>query len=316
MAADSGFGSLPKKRASAKPGRWSMRRPRETMSVTIEHGLIKLLVSRGTEVLDYRVAMANPQFFREGLASDTHRVAAIIQRNIGEVTTRGRRVLGTLPGYQSNLRRIDLPKSQGMDPATILQREARRTLGFTPETANLAWHRLPDASDRTRWIVFSANRRSIASFADTMAAAGLSVHGLEFRAFALARAVNQSDAVIAWTAMDGCDAVIVRDSIPVAHQSAYWGADPVEGSVLVNRLTEMVGRTIAVYDEQNLDLPLPDGTPLYVSGSPAALEPSVGQQVAANLGRPANALEPPLAIPPDFPTHDLIVNVGLALWEA
>jgi len=27
-------------------------------------------------------------------------------------------------------------------------------------------------------------------------------------------------------------------------------------------------------------------------------------------------LESPLTLPPDFPIHDMIVNTGLALWQA
>ena len=110
--------------------------------------------------------------------------------------------------------------------------------------------------------------------------------------------------------------VIVRDAIPVAYQSAYWGADQIDRSVLVNRLTEMVGRAIATYDENNFGMPLPDQTPLYVAGSPVGMELDIGTQVATALQRPNEQLNPPLAHPPDFPINDLIVNVGLALWQA
>ena len=163
--------------------------------------------------------------------------------------------------------------------------------------------------------MIAATRRSITSILDTLTIAELQQPSLELRAFALARAVNRPDAIIAWTAIDGSDVVIVRDSMPVASQSVYWGADPVDGAVLVNRITEVVGGTIAVYDEQTLDLPLPESTPLFVSGSLAAMDPTIGGQVGANLQRPVEPIIPPLNIPAGFPVDDLIVNIGLGLWS-
>jgi hypothetical protein len=103
--------------------------------------------------------------------------------------------------------------------------------------------------------------------------------------------------------------------MPVASQSAYWGADPVDGTVLVNRLTEVVGRTIAVYDEQTLNLPLPESTPLFITGSSAAMDPTIGAQVGANLLRPVEAIIHPRALPPGFQLDDLIVSIGLGFWS-
>ena len=108
----------------------------------------------------------------------------------------------------------------------------------------------------------------------------------------------------------------VRDQEPVAHQSAYWGAEPVEGSVLANRLTDIVGRTVSAYDSDEQGTPLPEATPLHVTGTAATLGDNVGEQVAANLQRPVGPMRPPLNLPMDFPIDDLIVNIGLALWES
>lgn len=286
-----------------------------TATLTIEHGFIKLLIVDGMEIVDHRIALANPQFFREGMTSDSRRMAEVLTRNMEDMGVEYGRLIGAVPGYQSSLRRIDMPKAGNINPAIYIPREAHRSMGISPETSFLTWHQLPDSFDRTRWIVIAATRRSITSILDTLTIAELQQPSLELRAFALARAVNRPDAIIAWTAIDGSDVVIVRDSMPVASQSVYWGADPVDGAVLVNRITEVVGGTIAVYDEQTLDLPLPESTPLFVSGSLAAMDPTIGGQVGANLQRPVEPIIPPLNIPAGFPVDDLIVNIGLGLWS-
>ena len=140
--------------------------------------------------------------------------------------------------------------------------------------------------------------------------------------FALARAVNQPEAIITWAAPGGCDVVIVKDSVPVEHQSLFWGADLVEDSVLIDRLTEVTSRTLATFNESSPQGPMPDDTPLYVCGSPISRQAilhddkrgfAITRQICQNLRLPKGEPDPPKDGGPDFPFNDLIVNAVLAL---
>jgi hypothetical protein len=189
-------------------------------------------------------------------------------------------------------------------------------MGVSQETSLLMWHRLSGTKERSRWLVLSAARRSVNAYMDTLAPTHLKVDAMELRAFSLARAVNRPDAIIAWVAPDGCEVVIVRNAVPVAMQSLFWGAEPVEGLVLVYRLTEILERTIATHDQTGILGPLPGDVPLYVCGTPVGLDENVSKQVTETLQRPAGKLAPVLKCPEDFPAHDFVVNLGLALREA
>ena len=178
---------------------------KETTTVTIEHGFIKVLVSSGQEVLDYGIGMVNPQMFREGLVSDGNRVAGIVRATVDQMSGSHRRVIGAVPGYQTVLGAIDLPKTRGLDPEVVIPREARQRFGVSPEMSYITWHQLPDNVDRARWLVLSVTRQSITSLVTTLQMAGLPLTALELRPFALARATNQAEAIIAWTALDGCE---------------------------------------------------------------------------------------------------------------
>ncbi len=289
---------------------------KEVASLTIEHGVIKLLVCRGLKVLDHRVLLANPRFFREGQVGQTARIAGLIANVLPGMAGSFQRVVGAVPGFQNTLRLLELPRAGGLNPNVVVPQEASRAMRVSLETYHLSWYRRPDRLDRTRWLVLAASRRSITSLVDTARMAGMGVTTLELRPFALARAINQSDAVIAWVAPDGCDVVIVKESVPVEHQSLFWGAELVEDPVLVDRLTEIVGRTIAAYDTTSPEGPLPEEAQLYVCGSPIGRTPDIARQVAANLQRPAEELTTPLDCPADFPVQDLIINIGLTLREA
>lgn len=290
-------------------------KPKNVTSLTIEHGLIKLLACRGLQVIDYRVVPVNPRFFREGQVSSGARVASVIQSVLPEINGNFRKVIAGVPGFEGRLRLLELPRAPGLDPQVLIPQEARRSMRVTSEIYHLTWQKRPDRLDRSRWLVLAASRRSVASLLDTTQRAGVKVQTLELRPFALARAVNQADGVVVWLAPDGCDVVILRESVPVEQQSLFWGAGLVEATVLIDRLTDIVGQTITSYEQSSNEGPLPEEVPLYVFGTPIGVEPGIGLQVAANLGRPAGELKIPLVHPADFPIHDLIVNIGLVLRE-
>jgi hypothetical protein len=291
--------------------------PKETVTVTLEHGYIKLMLSRKQEVLDYRIVDANPRLFREGMVSDPRRMASFLRSALDEMHPNVRRVFGIVPGYQTRMQSLSLPKAKGLDPKMLVPREAQRTMGVSIDTSYLAWHRLPDTMEASQWLVLTATKRAVATLSATLSTAGLKLMAVELRPFALARAINRADAVIAWAATDGCEAMVVRDWLPMSHQAAYWGAEPpVEGDVLVNRITEVTERAVVTYDQQNPNTPLPEDTPLFVTGTPVSRDPGVAQRVAGTLGRQVEEIEPPLLLPEGFPVHDMIVNLGLALWTA
>ena len=291
-------------------------RNKQVSSITIEHGVIKLLVCQGLEVLDYRVLLANPRFFREGQVSNTARVATLLMGVLPEINGDFSRAIGGVPGFQNRLRLMDFPKAQGLDPKLIIPQEASRSMRVSTDTYHLSWLQLSDRLDRTRWLVMATSRRSISSLADTAQQANIGLRVLEPRAFALARVSNSTEAIVAWTAPDGCDVVVVKDAVPVDHQSIFWGAELVEDTVLGDRLTEVIGRTINTFNTSSAEGPLSDDAPLFVCGSPMRREPGIGARVANNLGRIHTELPALLDAPEDFPVQDLVVNIGLILRDA
>ncbi len=291
--------------------------PSEVTTVTVEQGLIKLLVAREKEVVDYKILIAPERYFREGIVSDAPKVSTVLKAAMNQTEGEHKRVFAAVPGYQTNLRRLELPNAKGLDPAVLIPQEAKRTLGISTEHSHLTWHRLVGEGEMASWLVIAAANRSISSLSATAQASEVKVAAMELRAFALARAINQPDAVCAWAASDGCDVVIIRDWVPVTNQTAYWGAgSSIESTDLVNRLTQVIDSTITTHDVQNPEMTVSEDMPLYVTGTPIGKDPQVALQIAAQLRYSLAELDPPIATPPGFPLDDLIVNLGLALWDA
>ncbi|MEK7817658.1 MAG: hypothetical protein AAB281_05320 [Actinomycetota bacterium] len=176
--------------------------PKNITSLTIEHGLIKLLSCQGLQVIDYRVIPVNPQFFREGQVSSSARVASVIQNVLPEIKGNFRKVIAGIPGFEGRLRLLELPRAPGLDPQVLIPQEARRSMRVSSETFHLTWQKRPDRLDRSRWLVLAASRRSVAGLLDTAQRARIKVQTLELRSFALARVVNQADGLLLWLAPD------------------------------------------------------------------------------------------------------------------
>lgn len=291
----------------------SRLRRRTFATVTIELGLVKVLVCRDLEVLGYRIAPVTPRYFREGLVSNRDGVAGVIRSAVSDLNGQTRTAMAAVPGFQNNLWVMGLPQAQGLDPGLVIPQDATRRMGISPETSYLRWQRLTDKLDRRRWLVVSATRRSMATVPETFQRSGLKLRYMELRQFALARAVNEPDAMIVSTYADGCDVVIVREAAPVAYTGLYWGADTLDGPTLLNRLAEAASRTVAVHNQNTMEDPLSEDVPIFVFGSPIEREPALAGQLATALQRPSGIVAPPIGYPADLPLQDLMVNIGLAL---
>jgi hypothetical protein len=274
------------------------------------------MVSRGLDVTGYRIVPVTPRYFRDGMVSNREGVAGVIRSALSDIGVKATVAAAAVPGFQTNLWVLGLPHAEGLDPGLVILQDANRRMGITPETSILRWHRLADRLDRRRWLVVTASRRSMATVPETLQRAGLNLRYMELRQFALARAVNESEAMIVSTYADGCDVVIVRDTAPVAYTGFYWGSDTLDGPTLVNRLAEATSRTVTVHNQNSVEDPLHEDVPMYVFGSPIGREPAIATQLATALGRQAGVVAPPLTHAPDLPVQDLMVNLGLAMAMA
>ena len=105
-----------------------------TVSITMEHGVIKLLVCHGLEIVDYRVLLPNPRFFREGQVSNPARVGVLIRNALAELDGDFYHAIGAVPGFQNRLGLMHFPRASGFHAETIIPQEATRIMKVSPET--------------------------------------------------------------------------------------------------------------------------------------------------------------------------------------
>ena len=289
---------------------------KEATSVSIESGMMRILSTRILDVVDYRVVPLSSQLYAGGVVVDAGTISRHLAAALADMKGAHRWVYAAIPGYQSAMRRIDLPDVREIDPKEVIPREARRVLGVPVENAALRWQRLPGRSRVARWMVAAASDTSYSAISAVVKGTGHKMRALELRPFALTRAVGHPTLICVFVSSDGCEVVVVREWEPHTYQSVYWETGSVsDGSDLVRRLTEVVENTIDLHNLHNPEVSLTPDVPMAVTGGETEQHSNLGMLVASNVGRNLVEGKNPLNAPSNFPYQSMVVNVGLALWD-
>lgn len=289
---------------------------KESTSVTIESGAMKILSTRMLDVVDYRIIPLAPQLYAGGLVADAGTISRHLAAALADMNGAHRQVYAAIPGYQSAMRRLDLPDVREIDPNEVIPREARRALSIAVENSALRWRRLPGRSRIARWLVAAASDASYSAMSAVVRGAGHRMRALELRPFALTRAIAHPTVIGILVAPDGCDVTVVRNWEPHTYQPVYWETGSVaDDADLARRLAEVVENTVDLHDLHNPEISLTPDVPVAVTGGEMEHRPELGIMVASNVGRNLIEAGNPLNAPIDFPYHSLVVNVGLALWD-
>lgn len=289
---------------------------KEATSVSIESGKMKILSTRILDVLDYRVVPLSSQLYAGGVVVDAGTISRHLAAALADMKGAHRAVYAAVPGYQSAMRRLDLPDVREIDPKEVIPREARRALGVPVDNATIRWQRLPGRSRIARWLVAAASETSYTAISSVVRGTGHKIRGLELRPFALTRGTGHPTMICVFVSSDGCDVVVVREWEPHTYQSVYWETGSVsDGNDLVRRVSEVVENTIDLHNLHNPEVTLTPDVHMVVTGGETETHANLGMLVASNVGRNLVEAKNPLNAPSDFPYASMVVNVGLALWD-
>lgn len=289
---------------------------KEATSVTIESGAMKILSTRVLDVIDYRIVRLPAQLYSGGVVTDPRSISRYLGVSLAEMDGAHRRVYAAIPGYQSVLRRLDLPDVRNLDPKQVMPREAKRTLGLGVENSVIRWQRLPGRSRVGRWLLAASSDASHSAISTIVGGTGHKLQALELRPFALTRAIGLPTMLGVFVCNDGCDVVVARNWEPHTYQSVYWDSESVvETAYLVRRLVEVVENTIDLHNLQNPEISVTSDVPMVVTGGEVERRGGIGAMLASSVGRDIAEAACPLNAPSDFPYNSFVVNVGLALWD-
>ena len=182
------------------------------------------------------------------------------------------------------------------------------------ETSYLTWQNIPgnpiELKDQV--YVLATPKEPLIAMVEAIQAAGIKPRVVDLKPLALARAVNEKDAIVVSGESNSVELAIVVDDIPRMVRSVYLGGEMVDTDKVGSYLQEELNRSIAFYNDQNRATPLDTDVPVYLAGEVAG-SPGLADSVANLTGRKVAQLEPPLKYPAGFPVAEYLVNIGLVL---
>lgn len=296
--------------------RISLLRSKKLLSLSTDGANLKLLACRGGKVSAWSITPFNPRFLSGGFIANPEGLAEVIKAALRKEGLSGqRRVIASIPAFHSVSRFLEIPAAREILPEVAIPQQARREMGYSPEGSILCWHPVGTIAGKRRYLVLSAPKEPVITLIDTLKLARLRPQMIETSSFALVRAVNQTQSIIAAVEPNSLDIVITSESLPLVSQSTFFGEEPMSIDALPSLLTDALNRIIAFYNDTRPDKPLSADTPSYLFGSAVSLNPEIAAAFETALGHPVSEFHPPLLYPPDFPRAEMAINIGLVLKE-
>ena len=185
-------------------------------------------------------------------------------------------------------------------------------MSVSPETNYLYWQLLPDSGPERQVFVIAIPKEPLQRLMQTCQIAGVTIDTIDLTPLALARAVNQKDAIIAHGEVNSIEMVIIVNSLPGLMRCIWLRETSLDVDKATALLLQQIASTIEYYNDMNRTTPLSTSVAIYLTGE-ATLNPELAQRVSTLSGRTVAPLEPPVSYPAHFPVALYMANLGLIL---
>ncbi len=289
--------------------------PGSTISMSLEGWTLRLLQTRGRRVLMWANIPLSPGLLKDGVVNDPMALGQVIGDTFKAGGLSRRKVVCAVNVPQAVSRILTVPMLKAANLARAVAIEIRRLLPAAQQDSFVHWHPVEGRSLTQQQIyVLTVPKEPVLAMVSALKAGGIQPNSMDLRTLALARSVNQKDAILANLEANSADVVLIVDDIPVMMRSIYLGDEPSSIASAQDRLLGELSRSLSFYNDTNRANPLAPTVPVYLTGDLAS-DPDLVAPVEDVTGHPVSTPEPPVVCPADFPASQYMVNIGLALKE-
>lgn len=284
------------------------------MQMTLSIGAtgVRLLTVAQRQVKRWTSAPLAPGLVREGLITDPQAVAAVINELFSSLKAHRQRVAVSVTGLPFTHRILSLPQVSANLLAEAVLRSAKQEIPLPLDELYLSWRVVARRDDGLDVFVLGASRNPVDAVAETLKQAGIKRAVLDLKPLALARAANQSSALIVALEPESFDVILVANGIPEVMRSITPRSLEATIDDNIRRLTLEVARTVQSHNNVHPESAISQNTPLLLTGKLSA-EAAASQLLQAEAGRPVELLAPPLSVQGEFSQAEYVTNIGLAL---
>lgn len=286
-----------------------------SVAVSVEGDVLRIVQHVGRRVIGWGSVPLPVGVARGGAVVDASGLGDVLREAFGRLRLPRRRVVAAISGLHARASLLDLPWVKEHELDDVVADEVSRSLGVTTDDSYVFWQRLPGRRRERYVYVVALPRETLLRCLEAYEVAGLSLESLDLKPLALARAVNQRDAIVVNLERESLDVVVVVDDLPVLFRSVALPAGVIPQDALCDQGAAEVCRALATCEDAvPAGYALDRTAAIYVSGSEVG-GIALAERLRSATGRPIGRPTPPMHLPTDFPLTEQLVNVGLALKQ-
>jgi len=305
---------LPQAAPSPPPSRKRSFFGEPVTTLSIDGASLSVVSSnRGMVESWYTAEFDSTRFFREGYIYDPRGLGTFIGDLLREKGFSPKHIVCALPGIGCEFNTVTIPTMKKVSVEKMMNLELKKVMTTPVEETHVTWHVFPDRMGKRRAFVVAVPNGIIESWVEACHAAGGTLHGMDMRILALARAINRKDGIIVHRGGNWVEIAIVVNFVPALVRCLSLGDQYMEPEMATTHVLNQASFTINFYAGGSAGGdPLPDDAPVYLTGD-LATDPEVADSIAGYIDHPVGAIQPPLVYPPNLPLEQYLVNIGLVL---
>lgn len=284
---------------------------RKVGTIDFDGRIIRLLVTKGEEILHWASATVSGELMNQGLILKPEEMADEIQGLLGSNDVPRRRFVTSLTGHRAASRVLTLPKVKSKFLDEAVRRKAKQEMPLPMDETYLSWHAIGAENGQIRVYAFAVPRIVIDRQIETLKAAKLKPRAMDLKPLALARAVEDSNCIIASLEDQSAGVVLVVNGTPEIIRSVPQTAEEAGPEERVEKLAQELSRTVQFYDEGHRENPLDPDTKVYATGLLLEGE-KIRDLLAARTPYEVVLPAPSMQLPEEFPIATFSANLGLA----
>ncbi len=284
----------------------------KVVTLEIDTTAIRLMETRDGKVIKWASHSLAPAMVEGGVISDPLALSTAVKQLMTSSGIKGENVIISVSGLYSVSRILTVSNLPGLTTHEAVLEAAKETMPLAADELYLSWQTITVGEGAQQVLVLGVPRDVIDSEMRALRAAGINPRILDFKAMALARAVNKEQALILNIEPSSFDIVIVVNGIPEVTRTTAWQQNDLTVEERAEYLAVNLELTVGFYNSHHLDSPLDPATPFLITGQMSG-DLDLVEKLQARVGYPVEPLAPRLECPAHLPVSQYAVNIGLAL---
>ena len=283
------------------------------VTLEIDTTAIRLMETRGGRITKWASLSLEPTIIEGGVVSDPQALSTAVKQLMTSSGIQVKDVIASVSGLYSVSRILTVSNLPGaLTTSQAVLEAVEDTMPLAADKLYLSWQTIATGEDYHRVLAIGVPREVIDSEMQALRAAGINPRILDFKAIALARAVNKEQALILNIEPTSFDIVMVVNGIPEITRTVAWQQADLTVEERAEHLAVNLELTVGFYNSRHSNTPLDPATPIFVTGRMSG-DPILIEKLLARVGYPIEPLAPPLECPAHLPVSQYAVNIGLAL---